>query len=236
MAQHDYVIDNQTAPAFRTDLNQALQAIVSNNSGGTAPSTTYGNMLWYDSSANILKMRNEADDAWINLGTLDQVSNTFSPSLPFTPVQQGGGAGQGTNKVYIGWGSEGNLKAQVDVTDVGKIYHGSAPGNAPTYACRAWVNFDGGGTVTIRGAGNVSSITDNGTGDYTVNLSIWMPDVSYCVVTTGSNDAGDNTYRNTTNANRSTFATSSFRIFSQGVNQNNSQKEDSGNVNVAVFR
>lgn len=81
MAQHDYVIDNQTAPNFRADLNNALLAIVSNNSGSSAPSTTYANMIWYDSGANILKMRNEADDAWINLGTLDQAANTFAANI-----------------------------------------------------------------------------------------------------------------------------------------------------------
>jgi hypothetical protein len=81
MAQHDYVIDNQTAPNFRADLNNALLAIVSNNSGSSAPSTTYANMIWYDSGANILKMRSEADDVWINLGTLDQAANTFAANV-----------------------------------------------------------------------------------------------------------------------------------------------------------
>jgi len=47
------------------------------------------------------------------------------------------------------------------------------------YGCRAWVNFNGTGTVAIRGSGNVSSITDNGTGDYTVNFTTAMPDVNY---------------------------------------------------------
>lgn len=81
MAQHDYVIDNQTAPNFRADLNNALAAIVSTNSGSSAPSTTYANMMWYDTTADILKMRNEADDTWINLGTLDQVANTFAANI-----------------------------------------------------------------------------------------------------------------------------------------------------------
>lgn len=55
----------------------------------------------------------------------------------------------------------------------------NATGSAPLYACRAWVNFDGTGTVGLRGSGNVSSITDNGTGDYTVNFTASMPDVYY---------------------------------------------------------
>lgn len=51
--------------------------------------------------------------------------------------------------------------------------------------CRAWVNFDGTGTVAIRAQFNVSSITDGGVGRYTVNLTTAMPDVNYCVVTGG---------------------------------------------------
>ena len=49
------------------------------------------------------------------------------------------------------------------------------------YTCKAWVNFNGTGTVAIRAAGNVSSITDNGTGDYTVNFTTAMPDANYTV-------------------------------------------------------
>lgn len=55
----------------------------------------------------------------------------------------------------------------------------SAAGAAPIYACRAWVNFNGTGTVAIRGSGNVSSITDNGTGNYTVNFITAMTTDSY---------------------------------------------------------
>ena len=53
---------------------------------------------------------------------------------------------------------------------------------ATAYGCRAWVNFNGTGTVAIRASGNVSSITDNGTGQYTVNLTTSMPDANYCGV------------------------------------------------------
>lgn len=47
------------------------------------------------------------------------------------------------------------------------------------YKCRAWVNFNGTGTVAINASGNVSSITDNGTGNYTVNFTTAMPDANY---------------------------------------------------------
>lgn len=52
-------------------------------------------------------------------------------------------------------------------------------GSAPSYTCRAWVNFDGTGTPAIRASGNVSSITDNSTGNYTINFTTAMPDVNY---------------------------------------------------------
>ena len=55
----------------------------------------------------------------------------------------------------------------------------NATGSAPIYACRAWVNFNGTGTVAIRASGNVTSITDNGTGEYTVNFTTAMPDINY---------------------------------------------------------
>lgn len=57
-------------------------------------------------------------------------------------------------------------------------------GTAPMFACRAWVNFNGTGTVYIRASGNVSSITDNGTGDYTVNFTTAMPDTNYSICDT----------------------------------------------------
>ena len=70
MAQHDYVIANQSGLSFRTDLNNALAAIVSNNSGATAPSTTYAYQWWPDTATGLLKIRNAANSAWVTVGTL----------------------------------------------------------------------------------------------------------------------------------------------------------------------
>ena len=53
-------------------------------------------------------------------------------------------------------------------------------GTAPLYMCRAWVSFNGTGTVAIRASGNVSSVSDNGVGDYTVSFTTAMSDVNYC--------------------------------------------------------
>lgn len=60
----------------------------------------------------------------------------------------------------------------------------TASGSAPSYSARAWVNFNGTGTVAIRASGNVSSITDNGTGDYTVNFTTAVADADYAAIAT----------------------------------------------------
>ena len=65
----------------------------------------------------------------------------------------------------------------------------NATGSAPIYSCRAWVNFNGTGTVAIRASGNVSSITDNGVGNYTVNFTTAMVDANYAVVMTAGDTA-----------------------------------------------
>jgi hypothetical protein len=79
MAQHDYVIGNDTAANVRADINTALAAIVSNNSGASAPATMYANQFWYDTTTDILKFRAEANDAWISVGKLDQTLDQFFP-------------------------------------------------------------------------------------------------------------------------------------------------------------
>jgi hypothetical protein len=60
---------------------------------------------------------------------------------------------------------------------------------ATAYGCRAWVNFNGSSTPAIRASGNVSSLTDNGTGDYTVNFTTAMPDVNYSLAGAAGNNS-----------------------------------------------
>lgn len=97
---------------------------------------------------------------------------------------------------------------------------------APVFACRAWVNFNGTGAVSIRGSGNVSSITDNGQGTYTVNLSTPLPDANACVVVTVDSSLIGSTTNITSN---SVAVASTSRIDSGGLT-------DSPVVSVAVFR
>jgi hypothetical protein len=100
----------------------------------------------------------------------------------------------------------------------------------PQFACRAWVNFNGAGTVAIRASGNVSSITDNGTGDYTVNFITAMPDANYSAIV-NSHLIGNTI--DTASVNGSTpYLTTSVRIKTGGAGT----LGDPSYVNVAIFR
>jgi hypothetical protein len=83
VAQHDYVIANGTGAAVRSDINGALGAIVTNNSGATEPSTTYAFQLWADTTTGLLKIRNAANSAWVELLELDGEfgSKTFNGNI-----------------------------------------------------------------------------------------------------------------------------------------------------------
>tara|TARA_B100000424_G_scaffold213976_1_gene171583 strand:- start:893 stop:2464 length:1572 start_codon:yes stop_codon:yes gene_type:complete len=109
MAQHDYVIDNQAFPATRADINSVLQAIVTNNSGTSAPSTTFANQIWYDSSANIIYIRNEDNDANIPLFQLDQSADVAATLATLIDVLDASGTNQaGTTLTIQGGASTGS--------------------------------------------------------------------------------------------------------------------------------
>lgn len=80
MSQHDYDLANQSGASFRADLNNALLAVVSNNAGATAPSPTFAQMWWADTSTDLLKQRNSANSAWIAKGTLSAINWGFLPA------------------------------------------------------------------------------------------------------------------------------------------------------------
>ena len=120
----------------------------------------------------------------------------------------------------------------VVLATTGDLQFNSGYGSAATaYGCRAWVNFNGTGTVAIRASGNVSSITDNGTGDYTVNFTTAMVDANYAFTISG--------YQNTTGGGSiaygtgQTYTTSAVRV--KTINLGTADL-DMQNVSVAIFR
>ena len=111
-------------------------------------------------------------------------------------------------------------------------------GTAPLYMCRAWVNFNGTGTVAINASGNVSSITDNGTGNYTVNFTTAMSDANYSVAMMGTLDVTNSTYQyfcgiRASNQTPTTKTASALQLVTV---QSSTSLVDSQNQSVAIFR
>lgn len=96
------------------------------------------------------------------------------------------------------------------------------------YKCRAWVNFNGTGTVAIRASGNVSSITDLGTGNYRVNFTTAMPDANYSAHTTSSLTG------NWQWASTNSFSTTSVEL--QSITNSGGSGADSSTISVSIFR
>ena len=121
MAQHDYVIANQSGASFRADLNNALLAIVSNNSGASAPSTTYAYQWWADTAAGQLKLRNAANSAWITIQELDgtmlmEDGTAASPGLAFASDLDTGFFRGGANQ--LGVATNGIERVEFGTTEV----------------------------------------------------------------------------------------------------------------------
>jgi hypothetical protein len=148
----------------------------------------------------------------------------------------------GTLNIVTGSGSGANaitIDASQNVAVNGNMSFNSGYGSAAVaYGCRAWVNFNGTGTVAIRASGNVSSITDNGEGDYTVNFTTAMPDANYAALATANQNLAANSagvsvgYPN--NTSTVLYSTTQVRFlvkFGSG-----GQQLDPINFSAAIFR
>ena len=140
---------------------------------------------------------------------------TITTTQEITALTIAGGAGQSIGGTQVSLMAANSSMSFVYRQSTLTWYRNSAPalgnvGTAPVYAARAWVNFNGTGTVAIRASGNVTSITDNGTGDYTVNFTTAMIDANYSIVATGYLPSGS--FGFFTNNNASYLTTSSARI------------------------
>jgi hypothetical protein len=154
-------------------------------------------------------------------------------------AMQGGDTGTGTVSIVAPSTSTNRTLTLPDSTGTvataeSTLTQFNASGSAPVYACRAWVNFNGTGTVAIRASGNVSSITDGGTGNYTVNFTTAMQDANYTVTGGAADNNGGTTPTVVWLRNQVTApTTSAVRIGTRGTSNSDF---DSAYVNVAIFR
>ena len=107
----------------------------------------------------------------LQVGTDATATNNFTIYQPASP--------DGTLRIGVGNADSPTEVGRFDSNGLNKL--GTATGDAPSYSARAWVNFNGTGTVAIRDSGNVSSITDSGTGTYRINFATAMPDANYAM-------------------------------------------------------
>lgn len=150
MAQHDYIIANQSGAAFRSDLNNGLAAIVSQNSGAAQPSTTYAYQWWADTTTGLLKLRNAANSAWITIGTLADANLGLIPAGAASIVNADVNASAGIvasklSFTQAGYGAtartiDSKLNELVSVKDFGAVGDGVADDTA---AIQAAINASG---------------------------------------------------------------------------------------------
>jgi hypothetical protein len=175
LAQHDYVIDNQAFPATRSDLNSLFQAIASCNSGTSAPSTTFANQIWYDSSANILYIRNEDNDANIPLLQLDQSADVASTLATIIDILDASGTNQaGTALTIQGGAGTGSGAA-------GKIFLKTAPAGSSGSSVNSHAT-----QMTIGGSG-----IGIGVETPSAQLHIYGDDTSNQVIIENTSDSAD---------------------------------------------
>ena len=141
----------------------------------------------------------------------------------------------------IDFQSAGSTKATIDTS--GNLKFDSGYGSVGTaYGCRAWVNFNGVGVVSIRDSGNVSSITDNGTGNYTINFSVNMPDTNYCVKGTclGGSTNGSNYIifggKNANTSNTQTVSAVQITLAYVASTSGSGGLYDHNVINASIFR
>ena len=147
MATHDYNLANQSGASFRSDLNNALTAILSNNSNASSPSTTAAYMLWADTNNNNLKIRNSADSAWVELINLD---GTIARDLTLT--------GASANIVFD------QSDNALEFADNAKLTFGNSADLTVSHdGSNSIINDSGAGELILQRAGN-TILTVNGSG------------------------------------------------------------------------
>jgi hypothetical protein len=175
MAQHDYSLADASGVAFLADLNNALAAIASSNSGNAAPSTTYAYQPWADTATGLLKIRNAANNGWITIGTLSAANLGLATTSALAAAQVFTQSGTGAVDRTI----TSKLRETVSVKDFGAVGDGiandtTAIANAiasakgivyfPEGIYKVTSGFTASQPIKIQGEGSASLISFEGTG------------------------------------------------------------------------
>ena len=182
MATHDYIISNASGAAVRADLNNALAAIVSNNSNATSPATTYAYQWWADTTTGQLKLRNSANSAWITIFELDgtmlmEDGSLAAPGLAFASDLDTGFSRSAANKINFSTGGAERLEigsSEVVFNDPSNDVDFRVESNSRTHMIFVDAGNDavGIGTSVPRSYGSsVTLATDNPSADNTFTIA-----------------------------------------------------------------
>ena len=217
MATHDYVLDNATGANFRSDLNNALAAIVSNNSSSSEPSTKYAYQWWADTNEGVLKIRNSSNDGWVTLLQLDgtltlEDGSASAPALGFRDDLNTGIFSSAADTVDVTCGGTtrgsfsssgltvtGNVTATTFVGNVDAVdgdFDGTLEADAITVAGVALATVIAGTTVTTATNANHVAVADNESTNEN-NLIPFIEDAS-ATGNVGLESDGDFTYNPST--------------------------------------
>lgn len=252
--------DLSDKPTIPTNLDSLTDVVITSATNGQ--SLTYNGTNWVNSSGASSQWTTSGSNIYYNTGNVG-IGTTGPTSAGLTIGNLYGGVNlAGTGGTFAQWGGGYGIWAWTNVglgigsaaaigfvvnngttamtiTSGGLLQFNSGYGSVATaYGCRAWVNFNGTGTVAIRASGNISSITDLGTGSYRLNFSNAMPDVNYSVIGSSTSAVGVSTTFVVTSFRRdidvrvdNTTTTATFSTCSD-----TSSALDVVDVNVSVFR
>ena len=201
---------NGTESVRITAAGNLLVGTTTTGSTGISVPSTF-NLGWVQSAGesvpNIFRQTSSAATVVANGYRHTNTANGFASSFSSSFAKSAIALNEGTIRFYTDTavttaaGTDVTPTERARITSGGNFQFNSGYGSVATaYGCRAWVNFNGTGTVAIRASGNVTSITDNGTGDYTVNFTTAMPDANYAATSIGPNIAnGGGAYSIATN-------------------------------------
>lgn len=123
MSQDSLIVGNVAAPAARAAINDALATLNTLHSGVSAPSSTVAFMLWFDTTASQLKIRDNSNASWVTIGYLDDANNDFHPVVGDWHMSHSGNdlvfSYNGADKMKLTTG--GNLTVTGDITAFGTL-------------------------------------------------------------------------------------------------------------------
>ncbi|MGB3290921.1 MAG: hypothetical protein WBA83_16740 [Burkholderiaceae bacterium] len=198
-----------------TKINAALRTIATDFYGNDDPAArAWPGAVWGHPAQGVWKRRNDANTAWVVEGRLFKahLPMYLEAEIPTADVGDIHVIGKGPytwktsayrpsiaasivtyDKTASGLAAE-NVQAAIDelctANNPGAKRALNASGSAPIFACRAWANVAGTGTVSLRGSGNISSITYLGTGQYRLNFTAPLPNANFAVVVCGTTEGG----------------------------------------------